>query len=64
MVGNRPVGGVRNPVRSTSSSSYLRAKNAGTGSLESGKARPNYKPNSEPCPAAGGSATFLNEKKY
>jgi len=36
MVGNRPVVGVRNPVRFTSTSSYLRAKNAGTGSPESG----------------------------
>jgi len=36
MVGNRPVAGVRNPVRSTSSSSYLRVKNAGTGPLKSG----------------------------
>jgi len=36
MVGTRPVVGVRNPVRSTSISSYLRVKNAGTGSPESG----------------------------
>jgi len=35
MVGNRPVVGVRNPVRFTSTSSYLRAKN-GMGSPESG----------------------------
>jgi len=36
MVGNRPVVGVRNPVRFTSTSSYLRAKNTGTGLPESG----------------------------
>jgi len=36
MVGNRPVVGVRNPVRSTSSSSYLRVKNAGAGPSKSG----------------------------
>jgi hypothetical protein len=36
MVVNRPVVGVRNPVRFTSTSSYSRAKNAGTGSPESG----------------------------
>jgi hypothetical protein len=36
MVGNRPVVGVRNPVCSTSITSFLRAKNAGTGSPESG----------------------------
>jgi len=36
MVVNRPVVGVRNPVRSTSSSSYSRAKNAGTGFPQSG----------------------------
>jgi len=36
MFGNRPVVGVRNPVRFTSTSSYLRAKNAGMGSPESG----------------------------
>jgi hypothetical protein len=36
MVGNRPVVGVRNPVCSTSTSNYLRAKNAGTGSPASG----------------------------
>jgi hypothetical protein len=74
MVGNRPVVGVRNPVRSTSSLSYLRAKNAGTGSPESGKPH-QRKPDpgnhhligamtSEPSPAAGGGAIILNEKKY
>jgi len=36
MVGNRPVVGVRNPVRFTSTSSYLRAKNAGLGSPQPG----------------------------
>jgi len=36
MVGNRPVVGVRNPVCFTPTSSYLRAKNAGTGLPESG----------------------------
>jgi len=36
MVGNRPVVGVRNPVRFTSTSSYLRAKSAGTSSPASG----------------------------
>jgi len=36
MVGNRPVVGVRNPVRFTSTSSYLRAKNAGMGSPQPG----------------------------
>ena len=36
MVVNRPVVGVRNPVRSTPTSSLSRAKNAGTGSPESG----------------------------
>jgi len=36
MVGNRPVVGVRNSVYSTSTSNYLRAKSAGTGSPESG----------------------------
>lgn len=41
MVVIRPVVGVRNPVRSTSSSSYLRAKNAGAGLPEStGKPHP------------------------
>jgi hypothetical protein len=36
MVVNRPVVGVRNPVRSASPYSYFRAKKAGTGSPESG----------------------------
>jgi len=36
MVGNRPAVGVRNPVCSTSLSSYLRAKNDGASSPESG----------------------------
>jgi hypothetical protein len=36
MVGNRPVIGVRNPVGSTSTPSYLRAKNAGMGLPDSG----------------------------
>jgi hypothetical protein len=36
MVGNRPVVGVRNPVRFTSICSFLRAKNAGTDAPESG----------------------------
>ena len=36
MVGNRPVIGVRNSVRFTSTSSPLRVKNAGTGSPKSG----------------------------
>jgi len=36
MVGNRPVVGVRNPVHFTSTSSYLRAKNAGMGSPRPG----------------------------
>jgi len=36
MVVNRPVVGVRNPVRFTSTSSPLRVKNAGTGLPQSG----------------------------
>jgi hypothetical protein len=67
MVGNRPVVGVRNPVRSTSISSFLRAKNAGTGSPESDNATDPAKrhPKSEPCPKLLEAAPeILNEKKY
>ena len=60
MVGNRPVVGVRNPVRSVSISSYLRARNAGMGLPESGgKPHPGNKNlKSEPGPAAGGGIAF------
>jgi len=54
MVGNRPVAGVRNPVGSTSTSSYSRAKNAGTGLPEKRTARTDNKPTVSPSPAAGG----------
>jgi hypothetical protein len=56
MVVNRPVVGVRNPVRSTSTSTYLRAKNAGAGSPASdGDPHPRkLHLKSEPGSAAGG----------
>jgi hypothetical protein len=38
MVGNRPVVGVRNPVCSTSTPSYLRAKSVGADLPDSGTA--------------------------
>ena len=74
MVVNRPVVGVRNPVRFASIPSLLRVKNAGMGSLKSGqghqrKPHPHnphliLRTTSEPYRAAGGGATILNEKKY
>jgi hypothetical protein len=65
MVGDRPVTGVRNPVCSTSSLSYLRAKNDGTthpakrhliSAAKFATYFANLATTSEPSPAAGGGA--------
>jgi hypothetical protein len=69
MVGNRPVIGVRNPVRSASPSSYLRAKNAAAfcnkaKSTTSPQPTSHLLQKSEPSLAAGGGIPILNEKKH
>jgi hypothetical protein len=70
MVGNRPFGGVRNSVCSISTSSSLRAKNAGAGVPESGGATQrqplpgNHHPTVSPVRLLEAAPITLNEKEY
>jgi hypothetical protein len=66
MVGIRPVGGVRNPISSTSISSFVRAKNAGEALPEFGsEPHPgNLHQTVSPVRLLEAAPRILNEKEY